>query len=133
MPLLPADIIALLAPFAPLFSRGFWRHVPSTVAGRAGSATQLSGRDLCRSLHENRLVLMQGSQRLLVQVEVRLHQLRRRQPQPLVQRDVNEPAASEQLQLAQRLLTLILHIMRHRERHVPDVACLKIKGSGMLA
>lgn len=33
MLLLPADIIALLAPFAPLFSRRTWRHVPMLVVG----------------------------------------------------------------------------------------------------
>src|SRR5262245_7991154 len=33
MLLLPADIIALLAPFAPLYSRRTWRHVPVLVAG----------------------------------------------------------------------------------------------------
>jgi hypothetical protein len=33
MLLLPADIIALLAHFAPLFSRRTWRHVPILVAG----------------------------------------------------------------------------------------------------
>ncbi len=33
MLLLPADIIALLAPFVPLFSRRTWRHVPILVAG----------------------------------------------------------------------------------------------------
>jgi DDE superfamily endonuclease len=33
MLLLPADIIALLAHFAPLFSRRAWRHVPALVAG----------------------------------------------------------------------------------------------------
>jgi hypothetical protein len=33
MLLLPADIIALLAHFAPLFSRQTWRHVPILVAG----------------------------------------------------------------------------------------------------
>jgi hypothetical protein len=33
MLVLPADIIALLAPFAPLFSRRVWRHVPVLVAG----------------------------------------------------------------------------------------------------
>ena len=30
---LPADIIALLAHFAPLFSRRTWRYVPTLVAG----------------------------------------------------------------------------------------------------
>ena len=33
MLLLPADIIALLTPFAPLFSRRTWRHVPVLVVG----------------------------------------------------------------------------------------------------
>jgi hypothetical protein len=33
MLLLPADIIALLGSFAPLFSRRTWRHVPNLVAG----------------------------------------------------------------------------------------------------
>jgi hypothetical protein len=33
MLLLPADIVALLAPFAPLFSRRTWRHVPILVVG----------------------------------------------------------------------------------------------------
>ena len=33
MLLLPADILALLAPFAPLFSRRTWRHVPTLVVG----------------------------------------------------------------------------------------------------
>jgi DDE superfamily endonuclease len=33
MLLLPADIIALLSSFAPLFSRRTWRHVPELVAG----------------------------------------------------------------------------------------------------
>jgi hypothetical protein len=29
----PADIVALLSPFAPLFSRRVWRHVPLLVIG----------------------------------------------------------------------------------------------------
>ena len=29
----PADIVALLSPFAPLFSRRVWRHVPLLVVG----------------------------------------------------------------------------------------------------
>ena len=29
----PADILALLTPFAPLFSRRTWRHVPILVVG----------------------------------------------------------------------------------------------------
>src|SRR5690242_19088044 len=33
MLLLPADIMALLRPFAPLFSRRVWRHVPVLVVG----------------------------------------------------------------------------------------------------
>lgn len=33
MLLLSADIIALLAPFAPLFSRRVWYHVPALVVG----------------------------------------------------------------------------------------------------
>jgi DDE superfamily endonuclease len=33
MLLLPSDILALLAPFAPLFSRRTWRHVPLLVVG----------------------------------------------------------------------------------------------------
>jgi DDE superfamily endonuclease len=33
MLLLPADIIALLTPFAPVFSRRVWRHVPILVVG----------------------------------------------------------------------------------------------------
>ncbi len=33
MLLLPADILALLAHFAPLFSRRTWRHVPVLVVG----------------------------------------------------------------------------------------------------
>jgi DDE superfamily endonuclease len=33
MLLLPADIITLLAPFAPVFSRRVWRHIPVLVAG----------------------------------------------------------------------------------------------------
>ncbi|HEX9412055.1 MAG TPA: transposase [Ktedonobacterales bacterium] len=33
MLLLPGDIIALLAPFAPLFSRRTWRHAPVLVVG----------------------------------------------------------------------------------------------------
>jgi hypothetical protein len=33
MLLLPADIIALLTPFAPVFSRRVWRHVPVLVVG----------------------------------------------------------------------------------------------------
>ncbi|SRR5260221_1839408 len=32
MPLLPADIVALLAPFAPLFTRPTWRHVQVLLA-----------------------------------------------------------------------------------------------------
>src|SRR3974377_852787 len=33
MLLLPSDILALLSPFAPLFSRRTWRHVPILVVG----------------------------------------------------------------------------------------------------
>lgn len=33
MLLLPADIVALLSPFAPLFTRRTWRHVPLLVVG----------------------------------------------------------------------------------------------------
>lgn len=33
MLILPADIVALLAPFAPLFSRRVWRYVPTLVVG----------------------------------------------------------------------------------------------------
>jgi len=33
MPLLPSDILARLAPFAPLFSRRTWRHIPVLVVG----------------------------------------------------------------------------------------------------
>jgi hypothetical protein len=33
MLLLPADIIALLTPFAPVFSRRVWRHIPVLVTG----------------------------------------------------------------------------------------------------
>jgi hypothetical protein len=33
MLLLPSDILALLAHFAPLFSRRTWRHVPILVVG----------------------------------------------------------------------------------------------------
>jgi hypothetical protein len=33
MLLLPADIVAFLAPFAPLFSRPVWRHVQVLVVG----------------------------------------------------------------------------------------------------
>jgi hypothetical protein len=33
MLLLPADIVAFLAPFAPLFSRPIWRHVQVLLVG----------------------------------------------------------------------------------------------------
>ena len=33
MLVLPSDIMALLVPFAPLFSSGIWRHIPVLVAG----------------------------------------------------------------------------------------------------
>lgn len=33
MLVLPSDIMALLVPFAPLFSSRIWRHVPLMVAG----------------------------------------------------------------------------------------------------
>jgi len=33
MLLLPSDMVACLAPFAPLFSRRTWRHVPILVVG----------------------------------------------------------------------------------------------------
>ena len=31
--ILPADMIALMTPFAPLFSRPVWRHVPTLLVG----------------------------------------------------------------------------------------------------
>lgn len=65
--------------------------------GRACGADPISriSKLRSRSRHDDRLGLAQGCERLVVDVEVRLDELRRGQRQPLAQRDVDEHVAAE--------------------------------------
>ena len=78
------------------------------------------------SLDDDGLVLARGDDlhRLVVHVEVGLHQLGRRQRQPLGQRDIGEAIAAEHLQEGQRLGAGVLSSAPSRRarspRHPPD-------------
>src|SRR3954470_8321704 len=77
--------------------------------------------------HDCGLVLREGSQRLLVEVQVGLDQLGRSQRHPLVERDVGEAVASEHLEEAERLVAGVLDVVAHGERDVADVARLVVE------
>src|SRR5918997_314972 len=73
---------------------------------------------------DNGLLFGEGSDRLLLNIEVRLDKFGRDERHPLVERDVGEAIAAEHLQEAHRLLTSVLDVVAHRKRHVTHVACL---------
>ena len=67
---------------------------------------------------------MESSDGLLVQLEMRLHQLRRRQSQPLIERYVGKIAALEYFQETQRRRSGVFDVMARGERHESDIAGL---------
>ena len=79
--------------------------------------------------HDRVLFLLQCAHHLLIEFQMGLQQLGRRQRQPLVQRQVRIIAALEHLQEAQRRVAGVLDIMAHRVRDIADVAGLVIEGA----
>src|SRR3954449_11246100 len=86
------------------------RRSRAVVSGRVAVAMPLP--------HEDRLVPGERRQRLVVQVQMGLHQLGRRERHPLVERDVREAVAAKQLEEAQRLVARVLDEVPHGEGDV---------------
>jgi hypothetical protein len=76
---------------------------------------------------DDRLVLSQRRHRPPVQIQMSLHELRRRERHPLVERNIHEASAAEHFQKAERFGAEILDIVRHSMRNVADVAGLVIE------
>jgi hypothetical protein len=76
----------------------------------------------CLGRHYGRLVLAQRFHHLLIEVQVRLHQLRRGQGHPLIERHVGKVAALEDLEKPQGRRACVLDIMTHREWDIADIA-----------
>ena len=64
---------------------------------------------------------------------MRLDELPRNERHPLVQRDVGEVRAAEDLEETQRLVAGILDVMPHRERYVANIARLVIERARLAA
>src|SRR5215211_3421809 len=77
---------------------------------------------------DNGLLFGEGSDRLLIEVQVRTHELRWCERYPLVEREVGEMVAAEHLQEAQRLLPRVLDVVAHSEGDVAHVARLVVEG-----
>ena len=77
--------------------------------------------------NDRRLGLSQRVHELMVQLEVHLHEVGRRQRQPLIERQVGVVAALEYLQKAQGRGAGVFHIMTRRERDKADVAAAEIE------
>ncbi len=65
MQLLPADIVAFLAPFAPLFSRPVWRHVQVLLAGAILAPGRRMGSSALRAVGLGNLAQFQRDHRVL--------------------------------------------------------------------
>jgi DDE superfamily endonuclease len=65
MLLLPANIVALLAPFAPLFSRPVWRHVQVLVVGALLTPGRRMGSSALRAVGLNHLSSFRSYHRVL--------------------------------------------------------------------
>src|ERR1700687_2341912 len=102
-------------------------HVPHAALSRYYRASIINVRRSSR--HDWKLLLVEGGHRLGIQLQMRLHQLGRCQRQPLIERDVGVIAALEYLEEAHRRGSDVLDIVPHRERHVADVAALKVEGT----
>src|SRR4051794_6166396 len=81
---------------------------------------------------DDRLVPGESRERLVVQVQMGGNQLGRREGHPLVERQVGEAVAAEQLEEAQRLVAGVLHVVAHGEGDVADVAGLEVERPGLL-
>ena len=62
---LPADIVALLAPFAPLFSRPVWRHVQTLLVGSILSPGQRTVSSALRTVGLRHVRTFQAYHRVL--------------------------------------------------------------------
>jgi hypothetical protein len=63
--ILPADMVALLAPFAPLFSRPVWRHVPTLLVGAILSPGQRTVSSALRAVGLRHVRTFQADHRVL--------------------------------------------------------------------
>ena len=77
--------------------------------------------------HDGRFLLAQGVHELRVAVQARADQLRRRESQPLIERDVGEVVALEDLQEPQRRVAGVLDVVTHGEGDVADIVGLEIE------
>src|SRR5882757_3528621 len=79
--------------------------------------------------HDWIFLLLQGGQGLRIQLQMGLNKFRRRQGQPLIERDIGVIAAREYLKEAQRRRAGVFDVMAHGERHVADIPRLVVEGA----
>src|SRR6478735_6082203 len=103
--------------------------ISSRGAAPAVTFSRYASASLCR--HDRRLVLAQGADQLLVALQMRVDQFRRRERQPLIEGYIGVVVALEDLQKTQRRVAGIFDIVAHGERHKADIVGLEVKRAGL--